>query len=440
MSYDIVIGRGKPDRDTFGLTGTVFLGRHYVQMGQTVALSNRVYLDMLRSHVVFVVGKRGQGKSYTLAVIAEGMADLPEHIRSNLSIVMLDTMGIYWTMKYPNKKEAELLEQWNMEPKALPVTIFAPKGFYQKAIEEGIPVDKPFAIRPSELLGSDWVTTFGIDPNSSAGVLIERVVHDLREAGSEFTISDILTAVARDKDTEKTAKSLVRNHFLRADGWGLFAEDATPLSELAAAGQVSILDLSAYNTEEHGWEIKALVTGVVSQKLFLNRMQARKEEEFRQVYRDVNYLAADDDLQQKVPLVWLIIDEAHEFLPNQGSTLATGPLVTILREGRQPGISLILASQQPGKIHTDVMTQSDVVLSHRITAKLDTDALGTLMQNYMRKGLDRILDELPRIPGAAIILDDNNERMFPLQIRPRVSWHGGESPSALKKERQLFEF
>ena len=51
----------------------------------------------------------------------------------------------------------------------------------------------------------------------------------------------------------------------------------------------------------------------------------------------------------------------NQFLPNQGETQATGPLVTILREGRQPGISLVLASQQPGKIHTDVMTQADTI-------------------------------------------------------------------------------
>ena len=63
----------------------------------------------------------------------------------------------------------------------------------------------------------------------------------------------------------------------------------------------------------------------------------------------------------------VVVDEAHEFMPNKGKTLATDPLVTILREGRQPGISLVLATQQPGKIHTDVMTQSDTIISHRIT-------------------------------------------------------------------------
>jgi len=134
-----------------------------------------------------------------------------------------------------------------------------------------------------------------------------------------------------------------------------------------------------------------------------------------------------------------LVHNCHEFLPNDGKTLATDPLVTILREGRQPGISLILASQQPGKIHTDVMTQADVVIAHHITAKMDTEALGALMQSYMREGLVEQLDDLPRVKGAAIIFDDNNEKMYPIRLRPRFTWHGGEDPSALPKKEEGFE-
>ena len=380
-----------------------------------------------------------------MGVIAEGMADLAPAIKHNLSIVMLDTMGIYWTMKYPNIKEKELLEGWNMQPKGLDVIIYCPAGFFKKMKDEGIPVDRPFSIRPSELLGSDWNTTFGIAQESAAGVLVEQTIHTLKEREEEqgitYTIADIIRNIEEYKDTDSITKAFAKNHFSAAQNWGIFDAEGTPIKELAEPGQVTIIDLSAYSSAEHGWEIKALVTGIVAQKLFLQRMQSRKDEEFKQLYRDVNFLAVDESaVQQEDPLVWLVIDEAHEFLPNQGKTLASDPLITILREGRQPGISLILASQQPGKIHTDVMTQADIVISHRITAKIDTDALGLLMQSYLRVGLDKVLDGLPRTSGAALIIDDNNERMFPLQIRPRFTWHGGESPVAIKQEKKLFDF
>ena len=142
--------------------------------------------------------------------------------------------------------------------------------------------------------------------------------------------------------------------------------------------------------------------------------------------------------ERKMPLVWLVIDEAHEFLPREGKVASTDALVTLLREGRQPGLSMILATQQPGKIHTDVMTQSDILLSHRITAKIDTEALGALMQSYLRTGLDKELNNLPRDKGSALVVDDTNEKMYPIKVRPRFTWHGGSSPTAIPQKKQIF--
>ena len=123
---------------------------------------------------------------------------------------------------------------------------------------------------------------------------------------------------------------------------------------------------------------------------------------------------------------------------NADVNAATSPLVVVMREGRQPGISLILATQQPGKIHTDVMTQSDIVLSHRITAKVDVDALGMLAQSYMREGLIGALDKLPREKGAGVLFDDSNERLYPIRIKPRFTWHGGGSPTAVPEVEKKY--
>jgi len=168
-------------------------------------------------------------------------------------------------------------------------------------------------------------------------------------------------------------------------------------------------------------------------------MIARRAEEFDTI-KELTSLRKVEKRAKKEPLVWLVVDESHEFLPNEGMTVASRPLITILREGRQPGISLILATQQPGKIHTDVMTQSDTVISHRITANVDVKALGMLMQSYMREGLDKQLNVLPRVKGSALIFDDTNERLYSMRVRPRYTWHGGEAPSAMHKKKKIFEF
>ena len=437
--YDIVIGRSEEDKKKFGLKGTVMIGKQYVQMGRTTSLSNHIYLDVANSHVIFVCGKRGSGKSYSLAVIAEGVANLPEEIRQNISIIMLDTMGIYWSMKYPNVRDKDILDEWDLEAKGLDVQIFTPSGYFKEYKDKGIPTDIPFSILPSELNSSDWTRTFEIEENSDVGVLIQRVIHELKEKKESFGMDDIIKAVDSDSRSSQNMKDGANNHFLTAKEWGLFEDKGTKISDLVIGGKVTILDLSCYATMDGGWNIKSLVVGLISQKLFIERMIARKNEEFEELKASIEYFSEDKKQKQEFPLVWLAIDEAHEFLPVIGKTLATDPLVTILREGRQPGISLLLASQQPGKIHTDVMTQSDTILSHRITAKLDTDALGLLMQSYMREGLDKMLNELPRVKGAALILDDNNERLFQMKVMPRISWHGGSSPTALREEKEYFK-
>lgn len=437
MTRDIIIGRTPSDLATFGSAGCVFLGKQYIKMGRVTSLSNNVYLDVARSHVVFICGKRGGGKSYTMGVIAEGMADLPHEINQNLSFIFLDTMGVYWTMKYPNKKDEELLKAWGLKGKGLDIIIYTPIDYYYKYKDQGIPTDKPFAIKPSELDASDWTMTFDISSNDPMGILIERVVNQLRKRQENYSIDDIIQMVQQDDRSEQTVKDALENRLRSTETWGVFDVKGTTIEELSAGGQVTVLDVSCYATSPGGWKIKALIVGLIAKKLFIQRMLARKNEEFEQLHSTVDYFSAEDiaKKKQEMPFVWLVIDEAHEFLPRQGANVATDPLVTIMREGRQPGISLILATQQPGKIHTDVMTQSDTVISHRITAKIDVDALGMLMQSYMREGLTIQIDNLPRVNGAALIFDDTNEKMYPIRVRPRFTWHGGESPSAIKVKK-----
>ncbi|MFH1917198.1 MAG: LAGLIDADG family homing endonuclease [Nanoarchaeota archaeon] len=396
----------------------------------------KVYDITVPEHHNFIANDIIVHNSYTMGVIAEGMTDLPSEVRNNLSIIMLDTMGIYWTMKFPNKKDRDLLKEWGLEPKGMDVVIYCPEGYFKKAKEEGIPVDFPFSVRTSELTPEDWCLTFGMEMNDPFGVLIERVILDLQEVGKPYHFDEIIAQIESDTDSGKEVRDAVKNRFLSAQHWGIFSKEGTPLSELAKPGQVTVLDVSIYATQTGGWNIKSLVIGLVAEKLFIERMKERKVEEFNDVHKAMNYFGEDEPTKD-YPLVWLVIDEAHEFLPVAGKTSATDALVTILREGRQPGISLVLASQQPGKIHTDVMTQADTIISHRITAKIDTDALGMLMQSYMRTGLDKFLDDLPRENGAAIVLDDSNERMYPIRVRPRMTWHGGESPTAFGEKKEL---
>ena len=432
--YEIIVGRTEEDRRKFGTKGTFMLGKHYVKMGNTSSLSNKVLMDVSRSHVVFVTGKRGSGKSFSMAAIAEGMMTLPSEITSRLSVVMFDTMGIYWTMKYENKRDQDLLREWGLKYSEVNHKVYTPKGHFEKAKKRGIPVDYAFTIKPSELSVADWCSTFSVDLTSPIGALIGRAVSLLSQKGV-YDVEDLIAAVLSDKRTDERTKSSVENLFITAREWGLFSREGASFSDIAVPGQITVIDVSGYASAVNRTSVRALVISLISKKLFSERMQVRKEEEYRDIKTYTRFIHSDDDEDKnEVPLIWIMVDEAHEFLPKEGSTPATDTLQTLLREGRQPGISLVLASQQPGQIHTDVITQSDVVIAHHITAKIDIDALGALMQSYMRSSLDKTLADLPDAKGAAIVFDDTNERLYPIRVRPRITWHGGSSPTVFSSE------
>jgi len=250
----------------------------------------------------------------------------------------------------------------------------------------------------------------------------------------EFTIADIQAAVDMDPKAGKEAKEIVNGLFTAADTWGIFsrmAGEGTEIHDLITPGTTTILDTSVYSTIG-AYNIKALVISLISRKLFTTRIDARKKEEIQAIQHGQDYLAYRTTREE--PLVWIFIDEAHNFLPKTGKTPATDALMQILREGRQPGLSIVLATQQPGQIHHDVMTQSDIVISHRVTSKPDREALNEIMQSYLLESIQKQMNDLPSIKGSAIILDDNSERLYPMRVHPRFTWHGGEAPTAIKAE------
>ncbi len=436
MVYDIVIGRDAVDKEKFGDSGLIYIGKGYVKMGNYTSLSNKIWMDVARNHVVLVAGKRGSGKSYTIGAIAEELSNLPQENAKNIASLIFDTMGIFWTMKYENEKDKLLLDEWDLKAKGLPVRVFIPFGKIKDYKEKNIPIDNTFALKASELEAEDWIILFNLEIASLPGVLIERVISALKESMVEFSLEDVQKAVEMDDKASDEIKEIVSSLFKAADTWGIFSKSAggTEIKDLVNAGTTTILDVSVYSSIG-AFNVRALVISLVLRKLFKTRMDARKREELEAIQHGQDYLAYKSINQE--PLVWIFIDEAHEFLPKEGKTPATDALTQVLREGRQPGLSLVLATQQPGQIHRDAMTQSDIVISHRVTAKQDIDVLNEIMQTYVLEGIRQQMDALPALKGSAIILDDNSERIYPVRIRPRFTWHGGESPVSVKVEINL---
>jgi hypothetical protein len=214
------------------------------------------------------------------------------------------------------------------------------------------------------------------------------------------------------------------NRFSIAEDWGIFSEKGSKMEDIVAPGTVTILDVSLLGAFSFGWNVRTLIVGMLARKILYERMKARRKEEIESISGfEKSYM----------PITWMMVDEAHQFLPAEGKTAATDPLLQWVKIGREPGVSLVLATQQPNKLHEAAISQMDVVISHRLTARNDIESLRNIMQTYLKYDLAQYIDMLPRVKGAAIILDDNSERIYAAQMRPRLSWHAGGSPIAIKE-------
>jgi DNA helicase HerA-like ATPase len=425
----ITIGRDDADIDEFGpIAGTGMIGKHIVGEKKEAHTANPIRLDIARPHVVGVFGKRGHGKSYTLGVIAEELVTADEDVSENIATIIIDPMGIYWSMKYPNEEDSILLDQWDLKPQAMDIDLFIPQGQAEKFREREIPYDKTFTIKPADLTAADWSMALSIQLNEPRGILLERVLREIENdfQGENYSIDDMIEYTDKQDDFKQDVRRGLINRFTAAGDWGIFSKDGTSLESFINRGGLAIIDVSQFGNVRGSWSVRALVVGLLAKRLLQERMASKRLEE----------IAEMEGVQiSESPIVWMIIDEAHQFLPNDQETPASDPLLSWVKIGREPGVSLVLATQQPYKLNPDALSQTDVVISHRLTAKNDFEALENIMQTYMRYDLQTYIDNLPRYKGAAICLDDSSERVYSLRIRPRLSWHAGGTPTALKQGR-----
>jgi hypothetical protein len=134
--------------------------------------------------------------------------------------------------------------------------------------------------------------------------------------------------------------------------------------------------------------------------------------------------------------VWLVIDEAHVVAPSDRYMPARDALVEYVKRGRDAGLSLVLATQQPSAIDDRILSQVNVAFTHRLAFQADINAAVNRvptksLQSLKLRGSEvkdftdmiRILDS-----GECFIGDQATSRAVLTKIRSRVTSHGGYSP------------
>ena len=391
-------------------------------LGKDVQSDEPVFLNAEGSRAVLVCGKRGSGKSYTLGVLVE---ELLASGGNDVIPIIVDPMGVFHTMTQANTPQQDALYSWGLAPKGYNVRLLIPGNpaalydvdVLQMLGQRGVNVT-PLRLNPSDLTPDGWCDLFNADINKPLGIVLFRAVQRLQNKEEHFAIPDITKMIERDGKAPDPTKEALLNRLEAAQSWELFAASGyQPLQELFSPGMVNVLDLSRLEPGNRGR--RNLVISIIARNLFRARSDARLREEF--------------GLATPVPRVWMLLDEAHQFVPTGSSTLAKDQLIRWAKEGRQPGLSLVVASQQPSAIDPDVLSQCDVILSHKLTTRADMSALNGLSQDYMGGELRTFIKALKRT-GEAVLVDDERETVNMLRIRPRRSQHGGSTEPTQEEE------
>ena len=423
MDQKSVIGRTLEELEKHGDKGTAYIGKVVMSSGERPVLGRKVMMDVAEPHLILICGKRGGGKSYSLAVLLEELARQPEEIRKRIAVIAIDTVGIFWTLKVPNVADAKELAEWGLEPQKTGVEVLVPAGKLDFYREKKIPVDGAFTLKVSELEANEWLALFKLTWRDEEGILLTRIIENVKERmGTLYGIDELVSAARQDKESDARTKQAIAGRLEMAKAWGLFEKEGTRIMDLAKPGKVTIIDVSAYRQAIGMEGTRDIIVGVLGKKLLEERMLYRKEEEV--------HLTQGGKRVSDMPIVWMLIDEAHMFMPKDEESIALSVLLEWVRVGRQPGLSLVLATQRPNKLHPDCISQCDLFISHRLTSQPDIAAVSELRPSYLHQDFDKYFEEMPRSKGFALVLDDNTEKIWMIKMRPRFSWDGGVTASA----------
>ena len=113
--------------------------------------------------------------------------------------------------------------------------------------------------------------------------------------------------------------------------------------------------------------------------------------------------------------ILVVIEEAHNLAPSNGKKSTNRSLLRVAREGRKWGLGLVLVSQRPGFVDSDILSQASTLIALRMTNP--TDIMG------LKKGVEAVsqelLDRLPDLDqGQAVIAGiATPERRIPLLVK-----------------------
>lgn len=318
---------------------------------------------LLQKHLA-ILAISGAGKSYLVSVVLEELLRRTKG-EGQLATVIVDTHGEYVSFAEDPKYTDD-------------ISIFPGQD-----LRIGLPNLTPHQI--AEFL-----------PNLSPVQVRElaRLLRIMKSGKKHFVIGDLINKIEEDEKTKSATKDVLISNLHNLKETGLFgASDYPTAKDIAKQGRVSIVDLSSFISSRK----KQMVVANLARKLFNNRRDS------------------------KIPPFLLILEEAHQFVPETAraeNAISRGIIQTIAREGRKFHASLCLISQRPIQLSTTALSQCNTHIILRVTNPYDLDHIGRSSEGITKDVINQISGL--RVGTGLIVGEGVNFPIF-VKIRKRKS-------------------
>lgn len=356
-----------------------------------------IRINGFRRHVA-ILAQTGAGKSYLTGVLIE------ELMERGATVIVIDPHADYVFLSQTEKGTRHTFSEH--------VTVFQNPESTGRYSKKDIGQVEEYTVRLADLDFDELCGICGIGESFTiirAG--LEAALNRLKERNVVYLMEDIvqeLNTVAEDEEISKDTRAGARNavkYVNRLRRLRVFSRSGVPVTKIIKPYHAAVMDLSGLGNRSTDYIVSRLL-------------------------RDVFEAVVNDEFAYPV---FLVVEEAHNFVPPETFTYSASIIRRIAQEGRKFGIFLVLISQRPGRIHPDSLSQCNSQIVLKITNPRDQNAIA---QSSERLSEDLISD-LPGLNvGEAVVVGDITRTPVMIKVRPRHTKEGGADIDVVAKLKQ----
>lgn len=318
----------------------------------------------------------------------------------------MDYAPEFTSMVYPNDEAGQLAKlkaEYGAEPGCIKdVVLLAPESQVETRKMEYPDIDvHPIGFDSSELSVKDWMFLLRAMGNDST--YIKELKQIMKACRYDMSLANIRNGVANSDHMSSSQRSLAEQKLDFAEE---YISDGNKLQQYLKPGRLIIVDLRDEFIEKD----EALGLFVVMLNIFSSVMKV------------------DGRAFNK----FIVFDEAHKYMNNKE---LVGSITTAIREMRHKGVSIMIASQDPMSLPTEIIELSSIVVMHRFSSP----AWVKHVQKAITPLQTLTATEMAALGSGEAYLWANKasdkaitQRPIKISIRPRVTKHGGDTIQAVK--------